>query len=152
MKLLALFAFVCTSASAFMPSVEAPGVVFYKHPDGNIVHRKAALLVPERGQGKVVLKAGGKSADGAAFATKKRQGRTVFSVVWTDLPGAPKDTAVLLRGTYLRGKNVASWYGDMLSRKIDPARREASVKEILESDDETLAYVGGFGFSAKVSP
>jgi hypothetical protein len=126
MKQLALSLVMLASASAMAVDhpghLKAEGHAFYK--EGKKIEKKLVnLFVPKMGKGKVILEVGGKEAESHGFKTVDVNGRKVFYVVFTDLKGitgAPKDTAYLLRGTYMRGDNVAVYYGDFFSKKMTP--------------------------------
>lgn len=136
-------------------SITATGGVGYKMPNGSIVHREAKLEIPGRGKGKIVLRSGNKSVESHAFWTKKNHGRTIFNVVFLDPPGAPKKTAVVFSGTYIRGTNAAYYYGDFYSGSyahFSEQEAEIFIENGTRSfdSDERFIYQGGFMFHAKV--
>jgi len=152
-------AFLVFSTSVHAVSVEAPGKVFYKMPDGSIVKRDVSLVVPAMGQGDVILKYGkDKEAKSAKFWTTKKFGKTTFNVLFKEIPGAPKDWAALYTGAYLRGTNAAYYYGDVysialtdveaLQNQSDSSDASGSLDAAL--DKVTRQYVGGFGFKAEI--
>jgi hypothetical protein len=118
-------------------SITAPGVVVYKMKDGTLVDRNMNLEVPARGQGAVVLTGGTVELRSEKFRTEKRNGRTIFSVEFADVPGAPPGTEMLLEGSYLKDKNRALYYGDIYGRNSGKGDKEWS-------------HTGGFMFKAPV--
>ncbi len=168
MKTIFRAAFAATmTASLFLGSVaraaEVPGKVFYKMPSGELVQREVKLDVPPRGQGKVIFKSAHHSLESHAFKTKKTHGRTIFSVLFLDPPGAPEHTAMVLTGTYLRGTNYVAYYGDIYSKTYEGDRQsllgEQMLDEVLSSHDQDDAnqdgddwkFSGGFKFSMPLS-
>ena len=110
-------------------AVEVPGKVIYKMPAGELVRRDVALDVPPRGEGKVIWKTAHHTLESHAFKTKKHLGRTIFSVVFLNVPGAPKNTAMALVGTYLRGTNEVIYYGDIYSKICEETPRISFFKK-----------------------
>lgn len=157
------------AASLFISSasfaVEVPGKVFYKMPAGELVQREVSLDVPARGQGKVILKSAHHSLESHAFKTKKVNGRTIFSVLFLNPPGAPANTAMVLTGTYLRGSNYVAYYGDVYSKPFTEETQQTQIQgerlldEVLnlhdiaqaEQGEESWKFSGGFKFGMKLS-
>ena len=110
---------------------------------GELVHRSMALEVPSRGQGDVVLRAGGMDLVAERFFTTRKNGRTVFYVVFAGGPNLPFQDTVVYRGTYLRGSNEAKYYGDIFKSSSELENPE-------EFDRRDWEYVGGFEFTAPV--
>ena len=137
------------STSVFAASIEAPGKVFYKMSDGQIVWRDAVLTVPARGEGDVVLKSGGVDTTAHAFTTRTLNSRTIFYVVFLDSPGAPEGTATVFKGTYSRGTNVALYYADFFSKPVTSSAIGGSLIPE-ESPESDWTYEGGFWFKAPV--
>jgi hypothetical protein len=143
-------------------AVEVPGKVIYKMPAGELVRRDVSLDVPPRGQGKVLWKTAHHTLESHAFKTKKHLGRTIFSVVFLNVPGAPKNTAMALVGTYLRGTNEVIYYGDIYSKICEETPSADVVDEVLAqvtggadtSGDEENAwnFSGGFKFGKELTP
>jgi hypothetical protein len=100
---------------ALASSVTAPGKVFYVK-DGAIVQREASLEVPSRGQGQVILKTASIDLVASSFSSRKENGRTIFYVLFKDVPMAPAGTEMAFKGTYVRGSNLAVYYGDIFKR------------------------------------
>lgn len=144
-------------------AAEVPGKVFYKMPNGELVQREVKLDVPPRGQGKVIFKSAHHSLESHAFKTKKSHGRTIFSVLFLDPPGAPEHTAMVLTGTYMRGTNYVAYYGDIYSKTYQGDKESLQGEQMLDdvlsahdtadsnqsSDDWTFS--GGFKFSMPLS-
>ncbi len=148
-----------TSVSA----VEVPGKVIYKMPSGELVRRDVSLDVPPRGQGKVVWKTANYRVESHAFKTKKHLGRTIFSVLFLNVPGAPEGTAMALVGSYLRGSNEVIYYGDVYGKHISNQSEaeqnpEGLLDELLKShetldhgDEKDWHYAGGFKFGKEIA-
>lgn len=154
--LAALVMFAATSVHA----VEVPGKVIYKMPSGELVRRDVSLDVPPRGQGKVIWKTANYRVESHAFKTKKHLGRTIFSVLFLNVPGAPEGTAMALVGSYLRGSNEVIYYGDVYGKHVTPemtANPEATLDELtsksnFDHGDETdWHYAGGFKFNKEIA-
>ncbi len=129
--------------------LKVQGHAFYK--EGTKIEKKTVnLFVPKMGKGKVIIDVGGKEAESHSFKTVDVNGRKVFYVVFTDLKGvtgAPKDTAYLMRGTYLRGDNVALYYGDFFSKKMTPKAKvtwdiDADSTDAVAAADDTCSADG----------
>ena len=104
------------SAPLLAESVTAPGKVFYKMPGGEIVKRNVSLSVPARGQGDVTLTAGDFELTADRFFTRRSAGRSIFYVVFKDIPQAPEGTTAVYKGTYTRGSNNVP-YNPLLNTK-----------------------------------
>jgi hypothetical protein len=139
---------LCTPAKA--AAVEAEGKVFYKLPDGTVTIRDATLVVPEKGQGDLVLKSGDKETKAHARSSRQQSGRTIFYVVFLDAPGAPANTATIFKGTYTRGVDAAVYYGDFFTKPYSNPEELAHAAEAGTEDGFT--YQGGFMFAASITP
>jgi len=132
--------------------IEAPGKAFYKMPSGELVYRELILQVPDRGNGDVVLKSATEEARTSIFFTRHKNGRVIFYVLFKNPPHAPEGTALLLKGTYIRGSNQAIYWGDMFSKKI---QEEKSLSldnvEAAEVAAKKWNHLGGFWFAAAVA-
>lgn len=138
------------SFSIFAESVEVPGKVFYVMPEGEMVKREVSLVVPEKGQGDVILKVKDKEHVAHKFWHYVRNGRTVFNAVFKVEHDEHK-AALLLTGSYLRGSNKVKYWGDFYKKKmgqdhdhifIDSSK---SVEDIL-SHHKGWMHKGGFAF------
>lgn len=162
---IAFFAVAGSQAMATPPaegSVVAQGGVFYKMPSGEMVLRDATLEVPARGEGKVVLRSGLIEMTAHGFKTVHSHGRAIFYVVFLDPPGAPENTAVVYRGSYLRGSNAANFWGDVfiqtfsnrdeLSALTKNPGVDALVSDLENSnvDGKEWKHGGGFWFNTKI--
>jgi hypothetical protein len=114
-RFLALGLLFALSDAALASSVTAPGKVFYVK-DGAIVQREASLVVPSRGEGKVILKTQSMELEAAQFSSRQENGRTIFYVLFRNIPMAPAGTEMAFKGTYVRGSNLAVYYGDIFKR------------------------------------
>jgi hypothetical protein len=140
-----------TSAPAQSQSIEAKGVVTYKMPSGEIVQRPTGLEVPSRGQGDVILRGGSSEFVADRFFTRQEAGRSVFYVVFKNFPGAELGDMAVYRGTYLRGTNLALYYGDVYKGK-DADQTDDTIHTMLTSLDQgDYRYVAGFYFESKVT-
>jgi hypothetical protein len=151
-----LFFTFCLSMSffqlAFATSIEAPGQVFYKMPSGEIVNRDVSLVVPMKGEGDVFLKYGAHEVKAEKFWTEHSSGRAVFYVSFVNPPGAPENTTVLFRGSYIRGTNRALYYGDMFKKiqsNLSSTNNQTKEGQVAEHPD--LLYIGGFTFKSEIN-
>lgn len=138
-------------------AAEVPGKVIYKMPSGELVRRDVTLDVPPRGEGKVIWKTANYRVESHAFKTKKHLGKTIFSVLFLDVPGAPEGTAMALVGTYLRGSNEVIYYGDVYGKHMDESptsqdQADRLLDEVLgqtsfqHDDNKDWHFAGGFKF------
>ncbi len=137
------------SATVVAQSIEAPGRVFYKMPNGEIVKREVALKIPARGQGDVVL-IGQQELVADKFFNKEIAGRTVFYVVFTDFPGAESGQKSVFRGTYTRGTNKAIYYGDVFIVSPEHMPESDEDMHVMMSQNHNAKYVAGFYFSVDI--
>lgn len=145
------------ATSAHAQSIVAQGKVVYKMPSGEIVFRNASLEVPSRGQGDVILRSGDFELKSHAFKSHEQNGRIVFNVIFLNPPGAPENTVALYKGTYLRGSNLAMYYGDAFTGTYTDEQKAIQVLNslkaetpLLETSHPELTYAAGFQFSAAV--
>ena len=144
---------MCFSLTGYAASIDAPGQVFYKMPNGEIVKRAATLQVPSRGQGQVVLKGAQSNLVAERFFSKKKNGRTIFYVVFDKFPGKKADQRAVYRGTYARGSNMALYYGDVFI--VD--ENDASGDDLhyllseIEEQSRDATYVAGFYFKSEIT-
>lgn len=146
--ILALMAFGFSNFAG-ADSIESPGNVIYKMPNGEIVKRAVKLRVPSRGQGDVVL-IGQQELVADRFFSKQVAGRTVFVVVFSDFPGSSEGQKSVFRGTYLRGSNKAIYYGNVfiVTREEVLADDEKLVSFL--NDENNAQYAAGFYFSSDI--
>ena len=144
LKLITAIALALSSQMAFANSggIWADGVVTYPHPNGELVNRSCQLFVPSRGQGDVTLKCGNWSTTTSEFNTKQESGKTIFSVIFRDVPGAPAGTSALYSGAYMRGSNRALYYGDVYS---------GTGNVLSAASMDGWNYAGGFMFSKDIA-
>jgi len=123
MKKVLLSAFVLVGTSVFGAShpdhIKADGHAFFKAGRG-LTRAGINLYVPKMGKGKIILEVGGKEVEAKGFRAHRVAGRTVFDVLFMNVPGTAKGTAALLHGSYLRGNNMAIYYGDFYTKKAGP--------------------------------
>lgn len=141
-------------------SVVAGGAVFYKMPAGELVTREVTLEVPARGQGNVILRGDSLEMIAHGFKTVRSHGRSVFYVVFLDPPGAPANTAVVYRGSYIRGAGKAVYWGDVFTKTFSTSGSlsdltknpgiESFVYDLETSpeDGSEWRHNGGFWFKA----
>ena len=145
-----VLACLALAGTAKAGSVEAPGKVFYVDDAGVLVKRDVTLTVPERGEGEVGLSSSKWTASTSRFFTAKYHGRTVFYVVFDDV--GPKHNSLLLRGTYLRGSNLASYWGDMYTGHCpEGSSLESCVNIAHHQGQKHWDHAGGFYFKAPVN-
>jgi hypothetical protein len=138
------------AGSAKAVGVTAPGAVFYIDAAGELVKRDVTLTVPVQGQGEVSLSSAKWSASTTRFLTTKYHGRTVFYVVFDDV--GPKHKSLLLRGTYLRGSNLAAYWGDMYTGHCpEGVSLESCAPAQGAGGHRHWDHVGGFHFKAPVT-
>ena len=97
------------------------------------VSKTGDTLYTEKGQGDVVLTAGETKVKAHAFKAVKQGNRTIFAVVFLDPPGAPKKTAAGFMGTYMRGSNLAVYYGDIYAKKYEDGRSSEVASNLMKS-------------------
>jgi hypothetical protein len=139
-------------------TVEAPGQFFYKMPSGEIVRRDTILVVPMKGQGEVSFKTATKNVKAKQFWTEHNAGRTIFYVAIENPPGAPENTSMILEGSYIRGTNLALYYGDVYQKTGTEQRPSDLVPEKFRNSKQIhyfrkltgYKYAGGFVFKAEV--
>ncbi len=139
------------AGAAKAESVAAPGKVFYVNNNGELVKRELTLTVPARGEGEITLGNDNWSASSNRFFTAKYHGRTVFYVIFSDV--GPNHKEMLLRGTYLRGTNLAAYWGDVY---FGHCAEGQSLEACANTQDHHQGrqhwdHVGGFAFKAPVT-
>ena len=147
------------ASTAKAESVAAPGKVFYVSNNGELVKRELTLTVPARGEGEVTLGNDNWSASSSRFFTAKYHGRTVFYVVFNDV--GPNHKQMLLRGSYIRGTNLAAYWGDVYFGHCPEGQSVQSCANTQDhqqdhQDDHKHGgqhwdHVGGFAFKAPVT-
>ena len=139
-RLVIFLAFMSSTVQSQGRLVEADGKIFFKNNQGVIEKFDAALNVPRKGEGEITLRVGDKIYSTPNFSIRKRSGRTILYVVFEknkQLFGHSKK--VVFKGTYVRGSNLAVYYGDFFTpvhkkmKKDGPHKRE-------------YRYLGGFAF------
>ena len=136
--------------AAYAGSVEAPGKVFYKMPAGEIVSRNLSIVVPERGQGDVILKAGDKEFKADRFFTREANQAKIFYVILSEFPGATPGDIAVYRGVYTRGSNLAIYYGNVFVGKSTQYSDDGLHELLSIGENSDFKYAAGFYFSAKV--
>jgi hypothetical protein len=130
-------------------AVVASGNVFYLIPQRNeIVKRDMSLSVPARGEGDVILiSSSGSETKATNFWTTEDHGRKVFHVLFAALknPTDPNSETIsmLFEGTYMRGGNLAAYYGDIYFGGT------ASTVEMAQTLNG-FKHVGGFVFKSDI--
>lgn len=139
-------------AKAFSTTLDAPGKVFYKMPNGEIVTREATLEVPARGQGDVRLKGSHTEITARRFFSRSHNQRTIFYVIFDEYPGQQQGDVAVYRGTYSRGSNMAIYYGDVFIMSEEELAQDdlhAKLSEGSQTHDH-VKYVAGFYFRAEI--
>ena len=129
------------SMNASASSTVADGYLQYKMPSGEIVQRSVSLEVPSRGQGEVVL-IGNQEIVAKRFWSERSEGRTIFNIMFDQFPGANDGDLAVFKGTYVRGSNLASYYGDIFKYK-----KGSTNKDIRKTEG---TYIAGFWFQADI--
>lgn len=147
MKFYLLFILLFLSIKSF--AVEAPGKVFYLIPQRNeIVKREMTIRVPSRGEGEVALiTSSGKEIKTKKYWTRKKLGRTIFYAYFKGLRN-PTDrnspaTSMLFRGSYIRGSNMAVYYGDIYLGGL--GLKDEQIKKM-----KFFRHAGGFAFKSEI--
>lgn len=134
--------------------VDAPGKAFYVIPDGDLVTRELTLTVPECGQGAVALSsADGWRAETTKFYTRHHAGRTIFTAIFKNPMGDNPNHYLTLKGSYLRGKNMAKYWGDMYKTTLPGGMPlPPDIDGMLSVGDlhHHTRHAGGFAFKAEV--
>lgn len=97
--------------------MKADGHAIYQ--EGKSVSKKSiALYVPkDHKKDKLILEVDGKEVEAKSSRSMKTGDRTVATVTFENVPGLPKDTVVLMKGTLLMGDNLSVYYGDFFMKK-----------------------------------
>ena len=143
-KLVFVLFFTSTMASAF--DVEADGKIFFKNKKSAIETLDASLNVPAKGEGEIVLQIGDKTYKTSNFSVRKKSERTILYVVFDKnqkLFGENK--RIVFKGTYVRGTNLALYYGSFFISKMSRLRGK------LRKERE-YKYLGGFVFKKILNP
>ncbi len=136
-------------------TVDAQGKVFYVIPDGDLVAREVTLTVPACGEGTVVLSsASGWRTETTTFWSNEVAGRKVFVVVFQNPKGDNPNHYLVLKGSYIRGKNAAKYWGDMYTLTL-PEGQSGLMKDAQQFASQNMLthygrHAGGFGFKADV--
>ena len=138
-------------------SVDAQGKVFYVIPEGDLVTREVTLTVPACGQGSIVISsASGWRSETTTFFTKRHGDHTTFVVVFKDPQGDNPNRYLTFKGSYVRGKNLAKYWGDMYNLTLpETIQNKAVIVEGLLNTNLWHHYgshAGGFAFKADVPP
>ena len=153
-KMLASMLLLFLSISS-VSALEIPGKVFYSiKRTGDIVSRDMILDMPEGRKGKIVVRAEGMnfSLEAKKSFTKSKRGQDTFYLATTmkapDFAGG-QTSAMVFKGTYLKGKSVIKYYGDVFSKNIED---ENELNGIEEKEDclEGYEFKGGFSFETEI--
>jgi hypothetical protein len=135
-------------------TVDAPGKVFYVIPDGDLVAREVTLTVPACGEGKVAISSpGGWRAETEYFKGTDVNGRKVFVIAFVNPQGDDPTKVLAFKGSYIRGKNMAKYWGDMFKFTLPPqglSQKDIAQMLLDEPVPHNLQHAGGFGFKAEV--
>ena len=133
--------------------VQAPGDVFYKMQNGEIVRSELTLEVPMKGQGDILLKTNTTDFKATKFWTEHKSGRTIFYMTFDNPPGAPENTKAIFKGTYIRGTNVALYYGDIyqIVSSVKQAKEFSQLRPGHHQKEKDLKYIGGFFFKSPIT-
>jgi hypothetical protein len=101
--------------------IQSKGHAVYK-VGSKVEKKEAELYVPKTGKGKLFLAFDGKEVESDRTWMTYHNGRHIFYVQFSNLPGAPKDMTVLLRGSLIKGDNLGVYYGDFFVRTTKAAK------------------------------
>ena len=151
--LVSLLFFVLSIGS--VSALEIPGKVFYSiKRTGDIVARDMILDLPEDRKGKIVVRSPSRnfSLEVKKSFTKRKRGQDNFYLAHTmkapDSVGGQK-SAMIFKGTYLKGKNLITYYGDIYSKQIKD-ESELNGLELKEDCLEGFEFKGGFSFEVEI--
>lgn len=147
-KIVVLLSLIVTSvlfANSFEPK-ESVGKMFYKDETNKISKSDVSLYYDSEGDGGIRInceKHGEMLAE--AIIVKRSAGRPVVYLVFpnpksSEIEGKEEHTKLVLKGTYLKGENMAIYYGDFF---------EVSGHHEFTGDElggHSWNYLGGFGF------
>lgn len=143
------FTLIALLLSAKSFAIVAPGKVFYLIPQRNeIVKRDMSLSVPSRGEGDVVLiSSSGSETKATDFWTEEANGRKIFYVLFAAIknPTDPSSESIsmLFVGTYMRGGNLAAYYGDIY---LGETLSTVEMAKTLNG----FKHIGGFAFKSDI--
>ncbi len=153
-KVLASLLFFFLSVGS-VSALEIPGKVFYSiKRTGDVVSRDMILDMSEGRNGKIVVRAAEMnfSLEAKKSFTRSKRGKDTFYLATTmkapDFAGGQK-SAMVFKGTYLKGKNVIKYYGDVYSKNIED-EKELNGIETKEDCLEGYEFKGGFSFEAQI--
>ena len=151
--LVSLFVFLLSIGT--VSALEIPGKVFYSiKRTGDVVSRDMILDLPEGRKGDIIVRSPSRNFSlkvNKSF-TRSKRGKETFYLVHTmqapDSVGGQK-SAMVFKGTYLKGKNLVTYYGDFYSKKIED---DSEINGIEEKEDclEGYEFKGGFSFEAEI--
>lgn len=134
--ILSVFLFLGVSALADHPAhMKADGHAVYQEGK-SVATKKIALYVPtDMKKDKLILEVDGKEVEAHASRTVKTADRTMAYVLFVGVPGLPKDTALLFRGTLLMGDNLGVYYGDFFMSKGKGPKAKWNLSEAISASD-----------------
>ena len=144
---------LCFSSIGFsQTNVAAAGGVLHLN-NNKIQMDDATLIVPRMGDGLIELSFAGHNYVTENFFSRKVNGRVVFYVVFSNENCDGSVEKMSMMGTYVRGNNVAVYYGDIFKKTYSAT----AVKTPLSLDGirdlfKKANWWGGFYFEAPVPP
>ncbi len=153
MNITKLAVLMCFLVSSVASAVEVAGHVVFKSNSGDLKTVDATLDVPPRGEGKVVLTAGGHRLESDKFRTRKENGRVIFEVLFRSMAAIESDKAIAMTGSYQRGSNGVIYYGDVYAHghhdfdSLTNIDWESELDGMNTSHHGEWNYVAGFMFT-----
>ena len=146
---------LCFLSMGSLSALEVPGKIFYSiKKTGKIASRDMVLDMPEGRRGKIVVRSASRnfSIEAKKSFTKTKRGQDIFFLAHTmkapDSVGGQK-SAMVFKGTYLKGQNLITYYGDIYSKKIED-ENEINGLEGKEDCLEGFEFKGGFSFEVQI--
>jgi hypothetical protein len=109
-------------------SINVTGTITYKMSNGNLAFYDVLLDLPHQGATKVTLKTDNFLWETDDFLTYSKDKQKFFIIRF--YPDEDKKKSIILKGTYLNGRNKVLYYGDLIQKK-----------------NEVLTYLGAFRFN-----
>jgi hypothetical protein len=139
---------LCFTFSSIASAAEVAGKIVFKNKSGKLTTVDAKIDVPPRGEGKVVLTAGGFRAESDKFRTRKENGRVIFEVVFSSFAALESNRDIAMTGSYQRGSNGVIYYGDVYANQHNGFDSLSLNEWLSELDDLTANHSGNWNYAA----
>lgn len=139
---------LCFTFSSIASAAEVAGKIVFKDKSGKLTTVDAKIDVPPRGEGKVVLTAGGYRAESDQFRTRKENGRVIFEVVFSSFAALESNRAFAMTGSYQRGSNGVIYYGDVYAHQLNGFDSLSFNDWLFELDDLSANHSGNWNYAA----